>query len=138
MIVSLRDTLVVERGEALVRRLENEKLKFLIAKLRREQFGQSSERGKLLVEQLELAIEDLEASQAAAEAEADIAAPVAAAAARERRTSRSPRPILPENLPLERIVYRPPAPAPSAVGSACASSARQYRARSNASRDAGR
>jgi len=110
LIVSLRDTLVVERGEALVRRLENDKLKFLIAKLRREQFGQSSERGKLLVEQLELAIEDLEASQAAAEAEADIGAPAAAAAAaaRERRTSRSPRPILPENLPVERIVY--PAP----------------------------
>ena len=56
LIVSLRDTLIVERSEALIRRLENDKLKFLIAKLRWEQFGQSSERGKLLVEQLELAI----------------------------------------------------------------------------------
>src|SRR6267142_92563 len=45
---------------------------------RREQFGQSSERGRLLVEQLELAIEDLEETQAEQEAKAEIAAPEAA------------------------------------------------------------
>ena len=101
MIVSLR-------GEALIRRLESEKLKFLIAKLRREQYGPSSERGRLLVEQLELAIADIEESQGAAEAEADIAAPEAAAAACERRAPRSPRPKLPENLPVERVVYPVP------------------------------
>ena len=38
-------------------------------------FGQSSERGKLLVEQLELAIEDLEETQAEEETKAEIAAP---------------------------------------------------------------
>ena len=108
MILSLRDTLVVERSEALVRRLETERLKFLLAKLRREQFGPSSERGRLLIEQLELAIEDVEESQSAAEAAADIAAPEATAAARERRAPRSSRPTLPENLPVERVVY--PAP----------------------------
>ena len=75
--------IVVLRSEALVRRRETEKLKFLIAKLCREQFGQSSERGKLLVEQLELAIANVEESQAEAEAEADIAAPVAASVAHE-------------------------------------------------------
>jgi transposase len=36
----------------------------MLAKARREQFGRSSERGTLLVEQLELSIEDLEATQA--------------------------------------------------------------------------
>ena len=98
MIVSLR-------SETLIRRLETEKLKFLIAKLRREQFGQSSERGRLLVEQLELAIVDVEESQGAAEAEADIAAPTAA---RQTRPTRSQRPSLPDDLPVERVVY--PAP----------------------------
>nr|WP_283827034.1 hypothetical protein [Bradyrhizobium diazoefficiens] len=39
-----------------VGRLEIERLKLMLAKSRREQFVQSSERGKLLVEQLELAI----------------------------------------------------------------------------------
>jgi predicted secreted Zn-dependent protease len=37
-------------------------------------FGESSERAKLLVEQLELAIEDLEEAQGAEEAKADLAA----------------------------------------------------------------
>ena len=100
--------IVALRSEALVRRLETEKLKFLIAKLRREQSGQSSERGRLLVEQLELAIADVEESQGAAEAEADIAAPTAAAAERQKRPARSRRPNLPDDLPVERIVY--PAP----------------------------
>ena len=107
LILSLRDTLVVERSEALVRRLENEKLKLLIAKLRREQFGQSSERGKLLVEQLELAIEDLEESQAAVEAETDLAVPDAVKTRPESSRTRS-RPTIPADLPVERIVY--PAP----------------------------
>ncbi len=100
--------IVALRSEALIRRLETEKLKFLIAKLRREQFGPSSERGRLLVEQLELAIADVEESQGAAEAEADIAVPEAAAAARQTRPARSRRPSLPDDLPVERIVY--PAP----------------------------
>ena len=100
--------IVALRSEALIRRLETEKLKFLIAKLRREQFGPSSERGRLLAEQLELAIADVEESQGAAEAEADIAAPAAAAVERQKRPARSRRPSLPDDLPVERIVY--PAP----------------------------
>ncbi len=102
--------IVALRSEALIRRLETEKLKFLIAKLRREQFGQSSERSRLLVEQLELAIADVEESQRAAEAEADLAVPSAAVAdvGRQNRSIRSRRPSLPDHLPVERIVY--PAP----------------------------
>jgi len=42
------------------------RLKLLLAKARHATFGQSSERGKLIVEQLELAIEDLEETQAEA------------------------------------------------------------------------
>src|SRR6202034_1093995 len=60
----------------------------------------------LLVEQLELAIEDLEETQAEEEAKAETAA---AAAAKERRARapRGPR-KLPENLPVERVVERAP------------------------------
>ena len=39
-------------------------LKLMIAKLRREQFGASSERGRKLLDQLELQLEELEAGAA--------------------------------------------------------------------------
>ncbi len=107
MILSLRDILTVERSEATVRRLEIERLKLLLAKLRREQYGQSSERGRHLVEQLELAIEDLEETQAAVDAETDMAVPDAAKTRPERKRLR-PRPSVPADLPVERIVYPPP------------------------------
>ncbi len=83
----------------------------MLAKARREQFGQSSERGKLLVEQLELAIEDLEENQAEQDTKAEIAAPEAV----KEKLARNPRPPrrpLPDNLPVERIVE----PAPCACG----------------------
>ena len=74
------------------------------------EFGQSSERGKLLVEQLELAIEDLEETQAEEEAKAENAAP-GASKDRRSRAPRGPR-KLPDNLPVERVVE----PAPCACG----------------------
>src|SRR6266849_9689843 len=70
MILAQRDMLTLARSEVTVGRLEIERLKLMLAKARREQFGQSSERGKLLVEQLELAIEDLEETQAEQETKA--------------------------------------------------------------------
>jgi transposase len=60
MILAQRELLMLAKSEVTVGRLEIERLKLMLAKARREQFGQSSERGRLLVEQLELAIEDLE------------------------------------------------------------------------------
>ena len=110
MLETGRAELLLARSELTVGRLEIERLKLLLAKARREQFGQSSGRGKLLVEQLELAIEDLEETQSAQEASVEIAAPEAAAA-RLARTPRGPR-KLPENLPVERVVE----PAPCACG----------------------
>jgi transposase len=90
--------------------LEIERLKLQLAKARHERFGQSSERGKLLVEQLELAIEDLEETQAEQETRAEISAPPSAKTAR-RRPQRGPR-KLPENLPVERVFE----PAPCVCG----------------------
>jgi transposase len=107
MILAQRELRTLAKSEVTVGRLEIERLKLMLAKARREQFGQSSERGKLLVEQLELAIEDLEETQAEQETTAEIAAPEAAKQKRAQNP-RPPRRSLPDNLPVERIVE--PAP----------------------------
>jgi len=78
MILAQREALMLAQSETQVGRLEIERLKLMLAKLRREQFGQSSERGKQLIEQLELAIEDLEESQAVEEVKVEAIAPEAA------------------------------------------------------------
>jgi transposase len=111
MIIAQREQLTLAKSEVTVGRLEIERLKLMLAKARREQFGQSSERGKLLVEQLELAIEDLEETQAEQETKAEITAPEAAKQKRAQNP-RPPRRPLPDNLPVERIVE----PAPCACG----------------------
>ena len=100
MILAQREQLTLAKSEVTVGRLEIERLKLMLAKARREQFGQSSERGKLLVEQLELAIED---PQAEKETKAAIATPEAAKQRRAQNTRPSRRP-LPDNLLVERIV----------------------------------
>ena len=110
MLEAGQAALVLARSELLVGKLELERLKLLLAKARREAFGQSSERGKLLVEQLELAIEDLEEARGEAEAKAEMAAPEAAKKSRPH-AARGPR-KLPDNLPVERHVE----PAPVACG----------------------
>ena len=112
MILAQREMLAEARSEAKVRALEIERLKLMLAKARREKFGQSSERGKQLIEQLELAIADLEEAQAEEEAKAEIAAPEKQREKRERTGIKPARRPLPENLPRERIVY----PAPCACG----------------------
>jgi transposase len=83
-------------------------LKLTIAKMRRERFGQSSERGAHLIEQLEFELADLEADLA----EDEIAAESAAAKTNvESNLRRKPkRGPLPAHLPRERVVT----PAPSA------------------------
>ena len=53
MILAQREMLATAQNEATVRTLEIERLKLQLAKARRQTYGQSSERGKLLVEQLE-------------------------------------------------------------------------------------
>lgn len=49
MILAQRKQLTLARSEVTVGRLEIERLKLMLAKARREQFGQSSERGKLSI-----------------------------------------------------------------------------------------
>src|SRR3984893_15630890 len=103
MILKKRKLQTPAKSEVTLGRMEMGQLRLMLAKARREQLGQSSERGKLLVEQLELAIEDLEETQAEQEAKAEIAAPEAG---KQKRTKnpRPPRRPRPDNLPIERIV----------------------------------
>ena len=91
-------------------------LKLQIAKLRREQYGVSAERGRRLLEQMELQLEDLEADAG----EDDLAAGIAAAnttsvAPFERR--RPVRKPFPEHLPRERVVIPAPCSCPACGGS---------------------
>ena len=87
-------------------------MKFEIARLRHERYGQSAERSALL-EQLELHLADLEETASESETAAQIAAAAAAREAIVAKTFERTRPArrpLPEHLPRERVVH----PAPSA------------------------
>ena len=83
--------------------LEIEKLRFQIAKLRRMQFGRSSERITRQIEQLELQLEELESSEAEDVARAEAREPDAPAPARAK-PKRKP---LPENLPRQDVLHQP-------------------------------
>jgi transposase len=89
-------------------------LKLTIAKMRRERFGQSSERGAHLIEQLEFELADLEANLEADLAEDEIAAESAAAKTNVESTMRRKpkRGPLPAHLPRERLVIAAPSACP--------------------------
>jgi transposase len=125
MILAQRETLIIAQAkaqnaeaEARHRAVLIEQMKFTIAKLKHERFGQSSERGAVL-EQLELQLADMEEDAAQTEAAAQLAASAAAranitvAAFERRKPARRP---LPEHLPRERIVYPSPAACPCCGG----------------------
>ena len=99
MILAQRELLTLAKSEVTVGRLEIERLKLMLAKARREQYGQSSERGRLLVEQLELAIEDLEETQAEQDTRAEIAAPEAA----KQKRAQNPRPPIGNKAPISLL-----------------------------------
>jgi transposase len=87
--------------------LEIEKLKLQIAKLRRMQFGRSSERITRQIEQLELRLEELEAGAAEAEAKSDTGADAAEPVAPTRERNKPKRQPLPDHLPRQEIVHQP-------------------------------
>ena len=90
-------------------------LKLLIAKMKRERFGQSAERGRKLLDQLELQLEELEASAtedevAAGSAEPD---PTSVRSFTHKKPVRAP---LPAHLPRERVVVLAPPCCPCCGG----------------------
>jgi hypothetical protein len=93
---------VVTTSEAMISHLKLE-----IAKLRREQYGQSSERRARLSDQMELQLEELEADATEDEIAAErLAAKIANVSAFERRCpARKP---FPEHLPRESLIVEAP------------------------------
>ncbi|WP_395400532.1 IS66 family transposase [Pseudoduganella sp. UC29_106] len=85
-------------AELSTRTAEIEHLKLVLAKLKRMQFGRSSEKLDQQIEQLELQLEDLEAEEAVAEARATMEV------APRKKAERKP---LPPHLPRDERVLRP-------------------------------
>jgi transposase len=113
-IAALKRIIAEMARDAATARAEIARLKFQLARYRRAEFGQSSEKLTRQTEQLELAIEALETDQAERRA---TAAPEAAALgdsmAEAQRPARRP---LPEHLPREEIRHRAGPACPSCGG----------------------
>ncbi len=95
-------------------------LKLVIEKMRRELYGSRSERGRKLLDQMELELEDLEASAAQDEIAAEMAGRAAGGTTLVPAHARAKpvRKAFPEHLPRERVVV----PGPTAC--ACCGSSR--------------
>ena len=90
-------------------------LKLLIAKMKHQQFGQSAERGRKLLDQLELQLEELEASATEDEVAAGMAEPEPATV--QGFTRHKPvRGPLPAHLPRERVIVPAPPCCPGCRG----------------------
>ena len=90
-------------------------LKLLIAKMKRERFGQSAERGHKLLDQLELQLEELEASATEDAVAAGLAEP-GPSSVRRMAGKRPVRAPLPAHLPRERVVVPAPPCCPCCGG----------------------
>jgi transposase len=90
-------------------------LKLQIQKLNRDRFGPGSERSRRLLDQMELQLEELEASATEDELLAEVAAAKATTVAAfiRKRPSRKP---FPEHLPRERVVIAAPTSCPCCGG----------------------
>ena len=97
-IAALEALLAEARAELLHRDLLIEAMRVQLARLRRMQFGASSEKLSQEIEQLELALEELEA-----------AVPVAQVSTVAPRPERPPPVrVLPDHLPREDVIAEPP------------------------------
>ena len=99
-VESLKRLVLDSRAALRTQALQIEHLKLLLAKLRRAQFGRSSEARTERIDQLELSIEELEASEAQS-------APAATVATSKKKPVRKP---LPANLLREPVIHPPIAP----------------------------
>ena len=100
--------------DAVNAQAEIAKLRFQLARYRRAEFGRSSEKLEREADQLELAIETLEADQAERLA---VASPIVAAAIEAAVESKKPaRRALPDHLPREDKVHAAPCACPSCGG----------------------
>jgi transposase len=108
-IESLQRLVIEQRAALLSRDVEIEKLKIELARLKRMQFGRSSEQLDQTIAQLELSLEELEAS------ESELLAPLVSPPAVEK--AKPARRALPESLPRETVVHEAPCNCPGCGGS---------------------
>jgi len=111
-IDELKQLVLAAEAGLLAKTLEAEKLKFELARLKRMQFGQSSERLDRQIEQLELKLEEIEESSGAAGDFADIEQPALAeisAKSEQEAPSKTIRRKLPEHLPRREETHEPSA-----------------------------
>jgi transposase len=99
---ALKALILSQHEQLLSRDNEIEHLKLLIAKLRRSQFGRSSEKLDRQIEQLELRLDELQATQAENAASSQMLAADTAVAKAAAKPARRP---LPEHLPREVRKY---------------------------------
>ena len=101
----LPDDVAALKAMILAERAQSERLRHLLAQLRRAQFGRKSEKG--CADQLNLGLEDIETAVAAEEAKLKITdATLKQANAQKRRANRG---ALPAHLPREVVVIEPEA-----------------------------
>jgi len=109
-VIAARDKLTLGlRAQLTTTEVEIEQLKLMIAKLRRMQVGGNSQKLDHQIEQLELQLENLQATEGEAERER----PLVDKAPRSK-AARKPRP---EHMPRDERVYQPQADACPACGS---------------------
>src|ERR1700723_1153600 len=107
-IESLQRLVIEQRAALLSRDVEIEKLKIELARLKRMQFGRSSEQLDQTIAQLELSLEELEAS------ESELKVPLVSLPAVEK--AKPARRALPESLPRETLVHEAPCNCPACGG----------------------
>ena len=112
LVMAAQADAALVKAELSGARAEIERLTLEIAKARRAHFGQKSERGARLIEQMELELENLAATASEDEIAAEQALARAGQASSMVKAHERLRPVrkpLPEHLPRERVVV--PAPA---------------------------
>jgi transposase len=115
LIAVEREELAAARAGLMAKALEIEKLKIQIARLRRQQYGPSSEKMARELEQFELRLEELEAAEAAGPA-APTTLPDDAETTIPAKSGKSGRRPLPAHLPRHEIVHEPSCACPSCGG----------------------
>jgi len=107
--------LAAAKAGLLAKALEIEKYKLQIARLRRMQFGRSSEKITRTIEQLELKLEELEAESPAATGDASGEPPQPGEPSSSDR-KKSERRALPAHLPCRDVVHEPSCTCPTCGG----------------------
>lgn len=110
LVLEQRAEIAAARAAVQLRTLEIERLKLQLARLRRQQFGRSSERLGEAIAQLELQLEEMEGTAAPAETKADPASDAATSKRKPRREK------LPDHLPRETVRHEAPCTCPGCGG----------------------